>query len=1310
MAIDAARAKSLFLAASDLADPAERAGYLERECGGDAELGARVDALLRANDAAPLPVAAEGTVDSAPALPETEDHGDPTARVGAVLAGKYKLVEEIGEGGMGSVFMAQQTEPVKRAVAVKVIKAGMDSKAVLARFEAERQALAMMDHPNIARVLDAGTTDGGRPFFVMELVKGTPITRYCDEHKLTPRQRLELFVPVCQAIQHAHQKGIIHRDIKPSNVLVALYDDRPVPKVIDFGVAKAAGQSLTDKTLLTGFGALVGTPEYMSPEQASLNNLDIDTRSDVYSLGVLLYELLTGTTPVDKKSLGQAALLEILRIVREVEAPRPSAKLSTLDALPSVAANRGTEPARLSRLMKGELDWLVLKALEKDRTRRYETANALNRDIQRYLADEVVEARPPSVGYRVSKFVRRHKGQVIAASLVLLALVGGIVGTTLGLFEARRQEEIARDETAEKELARAAEAQRVTERDAANKELVQANDKLVSVGARGLLRPLAGPGPLNAQEVESLWELAASTGDGLRLRFVELALSDALLTRRLKDRAPFAFQAGVGLDPTRRARVERMLAQRLEATAILPEEQQQVALCLVYLGGLHRRPAGKTADALVQAMRNTTDPGTLQSLARHLAAVSPRLEPKEAAQLCGQAATILNQTISKTTNRDALRGLVQSLLAVSGRLEPKEAAEVCSQAAATLTQAMSKNTDLLVLLYLARGLSPVSAHLEPKQAGEVAAILTQALCQNTSPQFQAEVAQVLSAVSARLEPKQAAELAAILTQAVCNTADSRWTESRAQAQLALVARLGPKEAAEVAATLTQAMSKTTDWRLRYLAQNVAAVSGRLEPKEAARVCGQAAATLIQAMSKNTNPVNLQALAQGLSAVSARLGPKEAAEAAANLTQAMSKTTDLRLGYLAQAVAAVSVGLEPKEAARVCGQAAATLIQAMRKDTNPHVLQPLAEGLFLQSLAEGLLAVSRRLDPKEAAQVRSQAAATLTQAMTKNANPYVLQFLGQGLLAVSVGLQPKQAAEVAAILARAMREDTDWRVSPGLAQVLSAVSAGLEPKQAAGVAAILIQAVSKFSLDAWTDLSVLPSRAQALSAVSACLEPKEAARVCGQAAATLIQAMSRTTNPRVLGSLAQTLSAVAARMEPKQAAEVAATIIQAMSKTTHPFELEPLAQSLSAVSVHLEPKQAAEVAATLTQAMDKAPDWRMRYLAQGVAAVSGRLGPKRAAEFAGTLTQAMGKTTDTDALRSLAEGLSAALSRELPPQTLVDLLKHPFCIGEARRLVLDRLARHYHRPFADQWDFVGYVQQQKLGLDLTMPPAHSMMLP
>src|SRR5436309_3268449 len=292
----------------------------------------------------------------------------------------------------------------------------MDSRQVIARFEGERQALALMDHANIARVLEAGTTSAGRPYFVMDLVKGVPITRYCVEHHLTLRQRLELFLPVCQAVQHAHQKGVIHRDLKPSNVLVALYDGKPVPKVNDFGVAKAAGQSLTEKTLVTGFGNIVGTLEYMAPEQAEINQLDIDTRSDVYALGVLLYELLTGTTPLDRERLKKAALVEVLRLVREEEAPRASTRLSASDALSSIAANRGTDPARLTKLLRSELDWILMKALDKDRTRRYETATGFAEDVRRYLADDPVTACPPSVGYRLRKFLRRHKGPVLAAA------------------------------------------------------------------------------------------------------------------------------------------------------------------------------------------------------------------------------------------------------------------------------------------------------------------------------------------------------------------------------------------------------------------------------------------------------------------------------------------------------------------------------------------------------------------------------------------------------------------------------------------------------------------------------------------------------------------------------------------------------------------------------------------------------------------------------------------------------------------------------------------------------------------------------
>jgi tetratricopeptide (TPR) repeat protein/serine/threonine protein kinase len=432
--------QEIYIEAINRRDPAERRRFLDEVCAGNEVLRGRIETLIRQSDQlgsflehSPQPFEA-----SAETSVEAEDRGNQI--------GPYKLIEHIGDGGMGTVWMAQQTEPVKRVVALKLIKAGMDSKQVIARFDAERQALALMDHPNIARVLDGGTTGASRPYFVMDLVKGVPITKYCDEHHLTPRQRLELFIPVCQAIQHAHQQGIIQRDLKPSNVLIALYDGKPVPKVIDFGVAKATGQSLTDKTLVTGFGNIVGTLEYMSPEQAEVNQLDIDTRSDIYSLGVLLYELLTGSPPFSRKELEQAGMLEMLRVIREEEPSKPSTKLSTAEGLPTLAANRGTEPAKLTKLVRGELDWIVLKALEKDRNRRYETANGFAMDVQRYLADEAVQACPPSAGYRLRKFARRNKGGLAVAALVLFFLV--LLGSGVGWAvrdRAAREAEAARE-------------------------------------------------------------------------------------------------------------------------------------------------------------------------------------------------------------------------------------------------------------------------------------------------------------------------------------------------------------------------------------------------------------------------------------------------------------------------------------------------------------------------------------------------------------------------------------------------------------------------------------------------------------------------------------------------------------------------------------------------------------------------------------------------------------------------------------------------------------------------------------------------
>jgi serine/threonine protein kinase/Tfp pilus assembly protein PilF len=452
--------------------PEQRKEYLDRACGGNAELRREVESLLAAleNDREIL---------GSPTLPAPELHSSVSEGVGAHI-GRYKILEPIGEGGYGTVFMAEQTSPVQRKVALKIIKAGMDTKQVIARFEAERQALALMDHPNIAKVFDGGATNTGRPYFVMELVRGVPITRYCDEHRVEPRQRLDLFMQICQAVQHAHQKGIIHRDLKPSNVLVALYDGKPVPKVIDFGIAKATGQKLTEATMFTGFGDVIGTLEYMSPEQAELNQLDVDTRSDIYSLGVLLYELLTGSTPLPKERIKNTALLEALKFIREEEPPMPSIRLSASAGLPSIAASRGLQPKTLSGMVHGELDWIVMKALEKDRNRRYETANGFAADVQCYLDDEAVQACPPSKAYRWRKLARRHRGVLrIAAAFVSLLLATAAISTWQAVRATRAEREAARQrDQAVLEKKRADEQTSIAEavREFLNKDLLRQAD------------------------------------------------------------------------------------------------------------------------------------------------------------------------------------------------------------------------------------------------------------------------------------------------------------------------------------------------------------------------------------------------------------------------------------------------------------------------------------------------------------------------------------------------------------------------------------------------------------------------------------------------------------------------------------------------------------------------------------------------------------------------------------------------------------------------------------------------------------------
>jgi serine/threonine protein kinase/Tfp pilus assembly protein PilF len=530
---------------------------------------------------------------------------------GVLIAGKYKLLEELGRGGMGSVFRAEQVSPIRREVALKIIKLGMDTRRVVARFETERQALAVMDHPGIAHVFDAGATETGRSFFVMECVHGIPIDDYCDRHRLPMRERLDLFIDVCHAVQHAHQKGVVHRDLKPSNILVTVQDERPVPKVIDFGIAKATGHQLAERTLYTEQGQLIGTPEYMSPEQAEMSGLDVDTRTDIYSLGVMLYELLVGELPFDPKTLRSAGFGEIQRIIRDSEPPRPSTRASSLgDRGTAVAERRKTDPALMRKELKGDLDWIIMKAMDKDRTRRYASASELAADIERHLRHEPVSAGPPGMSYRLKKYVRRHKLGVAAASLILLALLAGIAGTSAGLIKATRAEKKAREEaqTAEQVTEFLVNLFKVSDPSEARGNSITARE-ILEKGAEKIETDLLGQPAIQSRMMETIGQVYQSLG---LFSLAEPLLKKSLETRRSAlgenhylTAASMINLAWLYISMRRTGEAETLVQDGIRILeTVLPEDNFLLARGLVMLGMI-QRDRGELAparDNLVRAL------------------------------------------------------------------------------------------------------------------------------------------------------------------------------------------------------------------------------------------------------------------------------------------------------------------------------------------------------------------------------------------------------------------------------------------------------------------------------------------------------------------------------------------------------------------------------------------------------------------------------------------------------------------------------------------------------------------------------------
>jgi Protein kinase domain len=1016
----------------------------------------------------------------------------------------------------------------------------MDTRDVIARFEAERQALALMDHPNIARVLDAGTTESGRPYFVMELVRGVPITEYCDKYQLTPRERLELFVDVCNAIQHAHLKGIIHRDIKPTNVLVAQHDDRPVVKVIDFGVAKALHQPLTEKTIYTRLTQMVGTPLYMSPEQAQMSGLDIDTRSDIYSLGVLLYELLTGTTPLDKQRLAKAAYDELLKIIREEEPPKPSLRLSQSgDAIPSIAAQRKTEPARLSKMFHGDVDWIAMKALEKDRARRYETVNAFAADVLRYLNDEPVEASPPSTAYRLRKLARKHRKPVIALVAIVAVLMLGIAGTTWGTVRARQAERAAG----------ASEKKAITAREQTERQFVN-----------GLLRPIGlftdysiGPAELN-----SFVDWSAIKESPLKMRVLEIALDKPETALRVAQRAQHAIQSCVGLSVTRRAQAIRLVSARQRDRAADPRIRVAACRLAMELGSADlpawaescqwlSDPKNHSIHSIVQVhddrvddpfaefvdfALNRSDPqqitpvnlesflailetsandGVRLKLCNVIPQLAPRLEPGQVERAANALIAIAKKS---TDGNPLLMRANDGLTALAPRLQPAQAMRVWD----TLIGMPDIATNYSLVKAASCGLTVLAPRFESAQVKRAGDALIGMLEKSTQRWVLALAANGLKALAPRFESAQAKRAWDALTGTPVKSRDSLMLLAAHEALHALAPRLEPAQARREGDVVIAMLEKSTYNRVLILASSgFISLAPRLESAQFKRVWDAVIAKpeksppLANETDDNDPDHNVIAWSpeRFLEALPPHLEPADAKHAGDACIATLEKSTQNRVLILASSgLLELAPRLEPAQAKR----AGDALITILEKSKDVEVLNA-ANG--------GLKALVPRL---KRAQVK-RASDTLIAAVEKSRDANVLQVAHAGLMELGQCLEPAQSKRAAdawnAILEKSRDHDALQAASSGL----QTLAPRLEPAQ-----------VSR----AWNDLLAVRGKLQVynlrqsveagLQALAPGLDSAQAERDWD----ALIGMLEKSTDDDVYCVADSGLTALAPRLESAQA--------------------------------------------------------------------------------------------------------------------------------------------------------------------------------